>query len=431
MQTLRDQFFDSPFEKRMFRGYRKFFSIQELESNVVLRWVFGATLLSHLVTFSSWIGSLATTADAYDNNTFMCWPYFQNCGDFLFLHALPQGYSQSTLYMVLYGLMFLSVYCIYRSDWVLAHLLLVPSFLWHTWVTYFLAQTLVGNYEYYVFSLSFVLLFLPHKEYFLKLSIVLFYFLSTSAKIHDTWIVGSYFSSLKTGLPLVPDTLIPIATNFVMFMEMVGAWFLMSGRPLLQRTVLAFFIFFHLYSGIIVGFHYPTIVLPTLLILFGPLYRYASPPFDTRSVAGWFLVLLMLAAQSLPKLIPGDEKLTLEGNMYGLYMFDANHQCVSTGLVTFSDGTTRALNNQSISARDRCDPYRIWFHFKQLCERGEGIARIAWTFDHSINGGPFLRVVDVFDACVLNYYPFSHNEWIKTEYDMPPVIGQPVKNIYI
>jgi hypothetical protein len=431
MTALSKRIFDSDIEQKLIRWYRRIFSVHELEESTVLQFVFGATLLSHLITFSQWSSSTMTTVDAYQNGMHLCWPYFQGCGRLLWLHTLPEGYSQPTLYMIFFGLFLFIAYCMYRKDWLMAHIVLVPAFLWHTYVIFVLTQAMTGNYEYYLFVFTGILLFLPHKEYFLKLSVVSFYVMSTMAKIHEAWILGTYFSALKTGLPLFPDWSIPLLTNTVIFMEMVGSWFLMSRRWQLQRSVLAFFVFFHLYSGIIVGFRYPTIVLPTMFILFGPLYRHTAPPSTRRSIAGWLCIALLFTIQCVPKLIPGDEKLTLEGNMYGLYMFESNHQCVSQATVHRADGTTENLRDESTSARDRCDPYSYWFRIHTLCSRDESIDHVAWTFDHSINGGPFLRIVDVQDACILKYHPFRHNEWIMTEKDAPEMRGHPVENIYI
>ena len=60
----------------------------------------------------------------------------------------------------------------------------------------------------------------------------------------------------------------------------------------------------------------------------------------------------------------------------------------------------------------------------------EGIERIEWSLDHSINGNEFLRIVDTQDACQLEYKPFSHNDWLLLDDDNPKVIGQPVKNFF-
>lgn len=429
--TLSESFFDSPWERKVLSAYRRFFAVSEIETNIVLQWVFGATIFSYFIAFNSWVDSSALTIDAFHKATHTCWPYFQTCGEWLFLRTLPEGYSQTILYMGLFGFLILSVYFIYRKDWTLAHLALLPAFLWHTLGVFVLTYSFSGNYEYYLFTFAFILLFLPHKEFFLKLSVVLLYFMSTVAKIHPTWVMGTYFSALKTGLPLFPDWSIPIFTNLVIFMEMVGAWFLLSRRWILQRAALVFFLIFHVYSGILVEYRYPATVLPTLLVLFGPMYRHTRIPLGWRSSLGFlFLGAYLFIQLGSHFLIPGDEKLTMEGNKYGLYMFEANHQCISDARAIYDDGTERVQYLESASARNRCDPYRFWFRIKRACERDPHISSVSWTFDHSINGGPFLRIVDVSDACVLEYKAFVHNEWIKTEKDNPALIGYPLENVY-
>jgi hypothetical protein len=428
---LRDQLFKTSFEQALLRGYRRAFSIHEIEEQPILQWIFGATIFSYFLAFQAWIGSSATTLDAYARGAHLCWPYFQSCGEWLFLRALPNGYSQTFLYMFLFGTLVFVVYCMHRKDWVLAHFALLVSFLWHAAVAFFLTYALAGNYDYYLFLLAFALLFLPRKEFFLKLIFVLLYFLSTATKIHETWILGTYFSALKTGLPLFPDWSIPLWTNLIIFMEMVAAWFLLSHNRLLQRVVLVFFILFHLYSGLLVEYRYPATVLPTLLILFGPLYRYTPIPLDRKALLGWALVALMFVAQASSHMIPGDEKLTMEGNKFGLYMFEANHQCISRTTVVYADGEAQEFSEESALARGRCDPYRYWFRIKAVCtQRASQLERIGWTLDHSVNGGPFLRIVDTANACNLSYSPAKHNPWIKTETDNPMIIGYPVENIY-
>jgi hypothetical protein len=430
MQSFRD-IFAAPWEQRFLKWYYRVFSVREIEENTILQLVFGATVFSHFFAFADWISSNATTVDAYVRGTHTCWPYFQSCGEYLFLRALPEGYSQTFLYMSLFGSLILVCYLMYRKEWLLAHILLIPSFLWHTAVSFFLTASLAGNYEYYLFFFSLVLLFFPYKEFFLKLTLVFLYFLSTSAKIHEAWVLGTYFSALKTGLPFFPEWSIPIWTNLLIGMEMVGAWFLLSARLSWQRIVFVFFFVFHLYSGLLVQYRYPATVLPTLFILFGPLYRYTPVPLTRKSIIGWGFIVLLFCAQMAPLLIRGDEKLTLEGNRFGLYMFESNHQCISTTRIHFADGTTLDNRMESNSARQRCESYRYWFRIKAACERsGESVERVSWTFDHSINGNPFLRIVDVEDACSLTFAPFRHNEWIKTHEDNPAVIGYPVESIY-
>ena len=112
-------------------------------------------------------------------------------------------------------------------------------------------------------------------------------------------------------------------------------------------------------------------------------------------------------------------------------MFEANHQCISRISVRRTNGVEELQEDTSAIARNRCDPYRVWFRIQNQCTREENsIDRIEWTFDHSINGGPFYRIVDERDACALTYKVLQHNEWIKVPETGAQVVGYPVENIY-
>lgn len=444
--------------------YHQLFGIEEIEHSQVLQWMFGAMLFFFFITFSNWIGSSLTTIETAAKGTEICWPYFQDCGRLYFLERLPNGYSQSTWYMGLYSILIAVVYLMWRKKWTEAHALLLMLFVWKVFVGFVLSYSALTPYDYYHLILTAVLLFLPYKEYFLRIAFVLLYFVSGTIKIDSTWTLGTYFTTLKTGLPLFPTELTPVFTNLVIFMQIVGAWFLLSKHPVLQRGTLLFFVAFHLYSGIFVLYTYPSIALPPLLILFGPLYRPAKPPLDRKSVPGWMFMGLIIVFQ-IPGMIiplPGDRRLSLEGNHYGMFMFEANHQCAATIRTYRTDiplpetkATTpvplsqctgrRCLTERSIYAEDgqyvteeriesgsawyRCDPYTLWSQNHRQCARDPNIARIAVILDHSINGEPFYRIVDVPDMCSVGYKPFSHNEWIRTRAESP-IVGYPMQNVY-
>ena len=104
--------------------------------------------------------------------------------------------------------------------------------------------------------------------------------------------------------------------------------------------------------------------------------------------------------------------------------------CIRDSTITehFENGDTNTRVQTNAVARNRCNPYNYMFLIRQRCE--EDVERIAWHFDHSINGDPFLRIVDVENACDLEYKPFSRNSWIKSHEDEPEVIGLPVQNYY-
>lgn len=430
MKALLSWFTRTRKPKTFSEQYSDFFSLHEVKENPILVWLWGAILLVFFLTFNQWIGGRAITKEMVLGNQHLCPPYFQDCGDWYFLSALPQGYSQTTLYMWLFAVIILVVYFLWKRNYVLAHAFTCILWLWEVLLVFFLSDYYGGNYDYYQITFAFVLLFLPHKEFFAKVSLVLFYFLSTAVKIHEGWTLGTYFSSMKTGLPLFPDSTIPLWTNLVIGMEMIGAWFLLSRNKYTRGTALLFFVIFHLYSGILVYYRYPATVLPVLLILFGPMFRPTPLPVDKKSLPGWTLLACLLGFQMISHLIPGDEKMTLEGNKYGLYMFEANHQCISQAFVYRTDKTMQPLEQENAVARSRCNPYRYWFHFDQMCERDPTIERIEWRFGHSINGGAFYEIVNVADACALTYKPFGRNEWIKTPEEGAKPLGMPLENIY-
>ena len=424
--------FASPLERKLVRLYRAVFSVDEIETTPLLQIALGALLLSMFVGLSRWFYSPSISVSSYLDNDYTCWAYFQECGRWYFLEALPFGYSQSLAFMALFACMALAAYCMYKKEWALAHVLILLVWLCKVVTLFVLTQQLAANYDYYDTLLLAVVLLLPHKLFFARLSFVLFYFLASTIKIHEGWILGSYFTSLATGLPIFGNAAAPIVTNAVIFMQIIGSWLLLSRNRYLHLLALFYFISFHLYSGILVGYRYPTVALVMLLVLFGIKWQETkqSVPMDRRSLAGWCFVALLCVAQFLSISIPGDQKLTLEGNYYGLFMFEANHQCVSRTVTHFRDGTTRERVKQSMDSKWRCDPYEYWFAIQNNCKRDESITSVEWRFDHSINGNPFYRIVDTEDACKLTYKPLTHNEWIRLPEDGAQVVGYALENFY-
>ena len=439
--------------------YKRLCSISEIEEQPILQWMFGAMLFYFFVTFFSWISKSAITVEAAKSGAATCWPYFQSCTDFYFLHALPYGYSQTTLYMCFYALMMLIVYWMWKKEWVYAHLGMTLLFLWKMIVIFLLSYSIAGPYDYYHLFLTAVLLFIPYKEYFLKIVFVFLYFMSVTVKFSPAWIEGTYFSAMQTGIPLLPGWSTAIATNIVIFTQVVECWFLLSRNRILQQISFWYAIFFHLYSGILVAYDYPSVTLPAVAILFGPMYRHTPTPFNKKAIAGWVLMALFALFQLAGFLISPDRYLTLEGNRFGMWMFEANHQCIVTveneysspraGANDFNSPTgtpcngfyclvsrkttstatssVQTLRYESGTAWNRCDPYEWWFQLHDQCSSSR--PQIALQLDHSINGGPFYRIVDVPNICDVSYSPFSHNSWI----ELPPqakIVGYPVENWY-
>lgn len=406
--------------------YWKIFSIKEIESDIAVRLFGAAVLIGFLVTFKSWEGNFATSILARDSGSTLCWPAFQGCADWFFMTARPHGYTQNIIFMVMLELIFLATYGLLAKKYTLAHICILLLFLWKLYITS-INYRYNANYDYYQTLFTFVFLFLPHKRFFGSLTVVFFYFLSTAVKIHESWTLGTYFTAMKTGLPIFPKEWTIILTNFLIFMEMIAAWFLFSKNKFLQRSIFIFFVIFHFYSGALVGYHYPVIVSPSLIIFFGPLFKpFKHVPNGLKSIPGWSLILALLCLQMVSHIIPGDEKLTLEGNFYGLYMFESNHQC---SIRAYDENQKVIFTQDSTIARNRCDPYRYWFRLKERYCTPYNTSKYSLKMTHSINGGPFYLIVNEPDICTLEYKPFSHNDWIKTEKEAKPT-ARPRQNYY-
>lgn len=384
----------------------------------------GWGLLTFLISFNTYFSS--GYLSSYSG--LPCFPHFQNCKALLsnlHLQPLPLSYGESTFFTILLGLIVLAAYLLYSKKYTYVHLII--GILLSVKILILCFNYGLGNYDYYDIVLLTVFFFYPSRQDLAKLVFVILYFLASTIKIHEGWIVGTYFSSLYYGLPSVPDAFTPIATNIVIIMQLAGCWFLLSKHKKIANYVLYFFIFFHLYSTVLVAYRYPITSLLSMLVIFVATRDTSTKPdykINKRNAAFYFLMSIILVGQSVAYIIPGDQKLTLEGNNYGLYMFEANHQCVST--VTVKGVPTQEF---SYDARNRCDPYGYLYTLQYRYCKKEAFP-ISWTFDHSINGKPFLRIIDSNDLCALRYKPFTHNSWIKLE-EEAPVVGMPYKNIYL
>ena len=147
--NLSRRFFPSALEQRFFVLYRRVFSIHEIENEKLVQIAFGALLFSVFMGLSRWFYSHAISVSSYVDNNYSCWPYFQDCGKWYFLQALPEGYTQSIFFMALFAVMTVIAYFIYHKEWVLAHMLMVLVWITKFTILFVLTQNLAANYDYY------------------------------------------------------------------------------------------------------------------------------------------------------------------------------------------------------------------------------------------------------------------------------------------
>lgn len=412
--------------------YARIFAVEEIDRSRTLQLAGGVLLFGWLLEFQNWSRFPDLSVNAVRDGLHLCWPWFQSCGEWYFLTMGALGYSQQVFYALLLGLIVLAGASLVYRRFYYAHAIFLLLFAWEV-VGIVLSYRMAVNYWYIHVLFGAMFLFARNKLAFLRIVAVAFYFFAGIIKLDSSWISGEYFKALADGLYLVPDALIPVATNAVILMELVLVWFLFSSRREYKLSVLAILFVFHVYSAIYVGFTYPAVVLPMVLVLF--LSREPIPinfrTFKT-SIVGSVVVLAFAVVHIIPFMIHGDVRITLEGNKYGNYMFRANYQCESKARFVYEGGRVEERESTSFFANYRCEPYGHFFYFKQMCAKDETIERIEWTFDTSVDGSPLMRIVDVEDTCALEYKPFSHNEWIRVPgEDEVEILGIPAKNRYL
>ena len=395
--------------------YENFFSIHEIQKEKSLQWVYFSLLINLLIEFKSWNFQnwWMTTNDTY-NGKQICHPYFLNCQDYFFFQSIHGGFSQTLFYTILLIFFILAFNSAIKKNWTLAHFSMLPLLLWKTFVELFFTYSPSLVFPHFLIPLGFLILFTKNKLFFLRATLSLLYFWSAYTKFHDSWIVGSYFSSLKYGLPLIPDFLIPWITNAVIGFEIFASWTLLSQNSKVRKGSLILWVLFHIYSAILVGYRYPILCLPLVISLFRSPYKLEYPSFRLKFFPGWIIMALVFLSNSSQWLYKEDQKITLEGVKFHVAMFDANHQCRSERQFIYKDGSTKKIIRNSKGSMGRCNPYYNWFHNWVACNNEAQLSRIEWRFHSSINGGPFYTIVDTPNSCHLKYNIVSHNEWIKT-----------------
>jgi hypothetical protein len=392
--------------------------------------IYWGVIIGFLIAFNFWAQMGMFTKSAYLNSSVSCPEYFQSCFKYIFFDGPPHSYGQTIFYAFL--LVFIMLSCIYalKDKWLEAFVLLIPPTIFKFLGALFLVNEISTPFEYFHLTFVIILLFFPNKVSFFKISFCLIYFLSGTIKIHEGWILGTYFSSLRMGLPIFSDVLIPFLTNFVIFLEITLTWSLLSKNRKIQLLVVCLYIIFHLFSASIVGYRYPIHCLPLLI----PLFlinedKFKFPKFNFKNIIPYSFIILILIFHSIPYFIQGDQKVTYEGVRLSVGMFDANRQCSSTVLYNYQDGTAKEVVTNTKYSGVRCVPYQWWYRLKKECKK-KNVKSIDWTYDISVNGNPFYRVVNTDNVCELDYEVFGHNYWIETESNKSghEVVGYPQKN---
>lgn len=439
----------------------KLFSVEEVEGSPRLRFLGAALMLSFWLTWLFWFprSGLSTLGPSLGNDVPM-WPV----QDFPTLGLL--GDAATRTLMRLLGLAAVAgMFGFVQSRRCLWPMLVLAvesaAKLWF----YLHDLRLAANFHHVQLILCLLFLFSSQKLFFFRIGLWVTYWLAAFAKLTPSWLYGEYFRSVPPGLPYFPgyDPIIIFLGLYVLVMELVGPFAWLTRNRWLHRWMLASLLFFHAYSGLIVGFWYPSLMLPVVL---GGLWGWDGPlqeqyRFQPRHIPLWLYVALQLVGGLYHLTVPGDVRLTAEGRYLGLFMFDANRRVVADLTVEKAgkrfnftiefgwpreevlDWTTRIQAEAHLPGRST----RRWrklrkplvddgvvilnpILFRQSSSRmfGDPFLYLAWARSleqryhpdrigirlvQQLDGHPEQVVLlDLHDARGLRYDPWHHNDWI-------------------
>lgn len=293
------------------------------------------------------------------------------------------------------------------------------------------------------------------------------YIVSGIVKLTPSWLFGDYFTTLPDKLPMLPklDWIVTVACVGVVILEFFGPLCWLTSVRWLRRFSFAAFVLFHLYSGVIVGFWYTTLMLPLVVAAFwgfnDPLLK--GYRFLWRHLAPLGLCGAALLGGLYHYFIPGDVRLTSEGRYFGLFMFDARHSVrfeveirkgnklweiqvfrnwqIEPGANLVESRITCVFHEDNIpvehfrvsqpirdggevvfnprfftSARMRIsgDPYLYYFYARELVRRYHP-DQVSMFLEQRLDGHPeAVTLIDIPDFEKLNpsYDSFKHNDWI-------------------
>jgi hypothetical protein len=400
----------------------RMFHVHEFNESPSLGFVFYALLMQSVLVFVSWRDAGILAARTVADNAHVCWPYFPSCGALSVFNDMPAGYSLGILYAAVGMCVVLACIYAFRHEWTKALIFFGVVTLFKFGMVYFATYTLPTNYNAFALYVSIALLCSRHKVFALKSIATVFYYLAAINKLHAGYLSGDVFTSLSLGLPFVPASLTHLAGLAFIALLLIAPTLLWTESARIRKYASVALITFHTATITIVGFVYPILCIPLVLLAQG-LSSASLPRFTIRTHGVLIcIVSVMVIGQLFPLFITGDNRITGEGTKFGFSMYDANHQCTGY-LERFTHTNASELTPyQNGMAMGICDPYILWFKSRTLCAQKDTM-RVALYMQHSINGGPYYEVVNEANICTLPYSLWSHNPWVHTDRilgDNPP-----------
>ncbi len=263
---------------------------------------------------------------------------------------------------------------------------------------------LMGNYHDMPLMATIAYFMAPRRLDVVQAALVAFYVGAGALKLNIEWLSGA---ALIQPSILDGTVLERFALAYVVVLELVLVFGLLSRHGWVRWATLAQLAAFHGFSWHIVGFFYPC-VMACLLAVF-PIVWWTYRGLDFGVFFGGRASRLVYAfvgvfglCQLTPALYPGDSALTGEGRFLSLDMFDAFSRCEHVAFITAPERgivVEEALPTSG-SVRVHCDPIMFWNHMRRTCNGLVADARFdAALFSRRTTAPTMVPIFDLTDVC--------------------------------
>lgn len=353
-----------------------------------------------------WNSSFFLNSQGSRNSEPLCFPFFAQCAEFRAM--IPE--TVWLVVLVAYSLAAITTTTLFFIKRInpLPPLFALTLF---KFALHMSNYNFMGNYHYMVYIITLCYLFLPNPERLIPWLMVAFYWAAGVLKLNMDWLSGAAMIST----PWLTGQLLSISLIYVIFLELILVFGLLSSKRWIRWTTLFQFFSFHVFSWHIVGFFYPMImfsllslfILQELEIYFFQKKEWHStntPQTHPSYLPLWGVLLIFIFLQILPFLITKDPALSGAARLPSLNMFDAKTECQSLMIAHSSKASvhlTPPLKN--LGVRLGCDPLVFLNQAQEICRlntKNKEFDRLSLhLFSKRITATDYQTVLALDDVC--------------------------------
>lgn len=343
-------------------GYlRNLFNEIRLDTSLHL---YGVSLsLAYILTIFFWYQDGAITTASIDEP--WCWPFYPSCWE----HRATI-YQAATFIALLGILAWLSLaYFICRKvnlaciclslTSMMSLLLVIQDFRFRS------------NQICMLSWVTLVYLFAPSKRTSIPAIIIAFYLWAGKLKLNWEWISGS---GLYHELWLIPQSYTTAACIYVILLQMILIWGLVSSRRWFFWTTLIQLVAFHIQSFSQIRYWYPSLMFLLLsFFVFDRIILSKNEGKQGISPSAWgkgtWVIILLFSLMQLIPIVRADTQLRVSSwRFFALHMFEAKYSCDIQVERVFQDRPVQVLPVfLVVNPKVKCDPVVYWNYARNRC----------------------------------------------------------------